>query len=46
MLFSDITSASVYKTAVNAVLELVINILKNVLNNVLKYILNTYVLST
>ena len=45
MIFLDITSASVCKVAVNAVLELFINVPKKVLKNVLKYIFSTYVLS-
>ena len=46
MFFLDITSASVCKTAVNAVSELIINVLKKVLKNVLEYILSIYVFST
>ena len=46
MLFLDIASASVCKTAMNAAPELINNVLKKVLNNTLKYILGTYVLST
>ena len=46
MLFLDITSATVSKSAVNAVPEQIINVLKKVLKNVLKYISSTYVLKT
>ena len=46
MIFFDVTSALVCKTAVNAVPELFINVLKKVIMWLLKYILSTYVLIT